>query len=89
MDERRTSARNRSYLGASVAFNQLSRIDCIVRNLGPRGARIACAQNALLPKRFRLEIPTLAWTRRARLVWTDVESSGVEFLDEGSGAASG
>ena len=89
MEERRTSARNRSYLGASVAFNGLSRIDCVVRNLTPRGARIACAQNAPLPANFMLEIPTLAWKRRARVVWTGVESSGVEFLDDTPGAARG
>jgi len=82
MEERRTSARNRSYLGASVALNGLSKIDCVVRNLTPRGARIACAQNAPLPANFTLEIPTLAWKRRARVIWIGVESTGVEFLDE-------
>jgi len=81
MQERRASARRRSYLGASVALNGLSTIDCVVRNLTPRGARIACAQKAPLPENFTLEIPTLAWKRRARAVWIGVESTGVEFLD--------
>jgi len=87
MEERRRTVRDRTYLGAVIAFNrQSSSMDCLVRNLSPRGAKLALDGTGILPDSFDLNIERKERSYRARLVWRRFSDVGVSFVDGRAGA---
>jgi hypothetical protein len=87
MEERRRTVRERTYLGGVVAFNrQASTMDCLVRNLSPRGAKLALDGTGILPDSFDLNIERKERSYRARLVWRRFNDVGVAFIDGRVGA---
>src|SRR5215468_7013750 len=83
MIERRKSARSRTYLGGTIAFNRrTSTMDCRVRNFSPAGAKVAFTNAVGVPDQFDLSIGRTERPLRARVVWRGVDEAGVAFLSE-------
>ena len=61
-----------------------SSMDCILRNLGERGARLTFAHAASLPDEFDLQVPRMERSFRARIVWRRRDELGVSFRDANS-----
>jgi hypothetical protein len=84
----RAMERIRSFLRAQIVFNhRMSTIDCIIKNISPSGAKIALSDLLAVPTEFEVYIPQKGRSHRARLVWRDKESIGVEFTDMQPAAA--
>lgn len=80
MTERRTSPRQRSYLGGRIAFNtRASTMDCLVRNFTATGAKLEMSSAVMLPDAFDLAIPCKGIETRARVIWRREEAIGVAF----------
>ncbi len=83
MDDTRINERKRAMLGAQIIFNNRnSTLDCQVRNISPKGARLAISDTVTLPEEFDLHVPQKGKTYRARLRWRNNEGAGVEILNE-------
>lgn len=82
MDERRREQRRRTYLGGELEFHsRCARLECLVRNLSPNGARLVFAKPATIPERFDLAIPQTGDHRNVRIVWRNATEAGVAFED--------
>ena len=81
MQDRRKTTRNRTYLGAQIAFNRQSSMDCLVRNISADGAKLAFANTGTVPQEFALSVPQNERTFRARIIWRKAEEAGVAFLE--------
>jgi PilZ domain len=78
--ERRGQQRRRTFFGARFDLNDgLSSLDCLVRNVGGRGAKLAVSQAALVPTEFVLHLPKTRQVLRGRVKWRDAEGCGVEL----------
>jgi hypothetical protein len=80
MRERRSEMRRRTLLDGRLAIGHPSTLDCVVRNMSARGARLLCR---IVPsvEMVRLEIKTVrGFKRTARVVWRRLEDCGVEFV---------
>jgi hypothetical protein len=79
--ERRRSPRWPCALKAHVRFNnRASALDCVVRDMSHRGARIAFSDILALPRTFELEVPSLDLRVKAQRVWSQAECHGVMFV---------
>lgn len=82
MQDRRKNPRQRTYLGAQIAYNQRSSLmDCVVRNISGEGAKLAFTNTGAVPQEFDLSVPQNARTFRARVIWRRAEEAGVAFLE--------
>lgn len=82
MDERRKSARKRSFLKGTVYFNhRRASIECTVRDFSEYGARLQFAAPTTLPEAVELEIPAREQMLRAQIRWRRDDEVGVS-LDE-------
>lgn len=82
MADRRTSPRQRSYLGARVAFDRRrATMDGLVRNLSAGGVRLAFPSTVMLPAELDLIVPHTGLDTRVRLVWRSGDALGLAFLD--------
>ena len=80
MQERRRSARKRTFLGGRVAFQgRYATLDCTIRNLSETGARIAVDGSAILPDEFDFVVTRNDRAYRARLVWRSAEAAGLDL----------
>ncbi len=78
--ERRGQQRQRTFLGAHFDFDQgRSSFDCIVRNIGGRGAKLAVSQPAFVSNDFVLHIPKTRQTLRGQVKWRGAQECGVEL----------
>src|SRR5688572_11756233 len=81
MTERCQAHRARTILGGVISFNKRrSTLDCNVRNLSARGARVEFVNTAILPVEFDLTIARKEATFRARTVWRAEDVAGVVFV---------
>lgn len=88
MTERRKEHRLRSYLGGQIAFNhRRSTMDCLVRDVSARGARLAFPGPVTTPDEFDLHIPHREERHRVRVVWRQEGVVGVGFAPKDTGAA--
>jgi hypothetical protein len=79
-EETRRTERVKAFLKAQILYNnRMTTIDCIVKNLSSEGAKIALNDSVSVPSEFDLYIPLKARTYRARMIWRDATSMGVEF----------
>lgn len=77
MRDRRRALRHPSYLGARISYNERrSTVDCLLRNVSERGAKLVVASPGLLPSEFDVYIARQERNRRARIVW---QRGGTEF----------
>jgi hypothetical protein len=81
MQDRRKTARMRTYFGGQIAFNQRSSVmDCLVRNVSPDGAKLIFTNTVAVPQEFDLSIRKDARTLRARVIWRRADEAGVAFV---------
>lgn len=80
MAERRKSTRNKSFLRGCVYFNnRRSAVDCLIRDLSERGARIIFSDAVNIPDVVDLYIPQKEETVRARVHWRHGGEIGLAF----------
>jgi len=85
MAEGRQDERVRSFLRARILFNNnSSSIECTIKNISPGGAKIELSSELALPDEFDVEVPQKGRTYRARLMWRDINSLGVRFVEKGA-----
>ena len=85
MQERRRIFRRKAFLGGHLAFNRRhSSMDCTLRNMSDRGAKLVFAGIANVPDEFDLEVPHMQRTVRARVVWRGRGELGVLFVNRRS-----
>jgi hypothetical protein len=88
VNDRRRVPRQRSYLGARIAFNhRFSTFDCIARNLTGEGARLAFPNTVLLPEVFDLAIAQKGLETQVRVVWRTASEIGVRFVGTADAAS--
>jgi hypothetical protein len=81
MQERRTSQRDRTFLGGQVIYNhRYSTLDCLVRNMSQSGAMLVFDDVASIPSEFDVTIRHKGESRRARIVWRAELKAGIAFL---------
>ena len=79
--ERRLSARNRTFLGGQIIFNQRqSTLDCTIKNLSEDGALIVLSDAVVTPLLFELYLPLRREHRLVRSRWRDGARQGVAFV---------
>ena len=79
--ERREQQRMPTYLGAQITTDhKLIAIDCIVRNMSGKGAKIIVPSTTLLPDEFVLHITTRETAYRMRPRWRTHRALGVEVV---------
>jgi PilZ domain len=81
MQEQRATRRSKTYLGASIGFNQFLPTDCILRNLSESGAMLELDNVSTMPKEFSLTIPTRGKSYRAQMVWRQLGRAGLSFVN--------
>ena len=82
MAEARRDERVRAFLRARICFNNnASTIDCTVKNISASGAKIEMSSAVSVPSEFDLDVPQKGRIYRARLMWRDASSLGVQFVD--------
>jgi hypothetical protein len=81
MQERRKTARPRTYFNGQIIFNERSSLmDCLVRNFTGAGATLVFTNPAAVPREFELLIPKDNRRLRARMVWSAPNEAGVAFV---------
>jgi len=80
MNERRISARQKSFLQGRILFNnRRSSVDCLVRDISEQGAKLKFSEAVAVPEVVELYIPNKDETYRARIQWRVGEDVGVAF----------
>jgi hypothetical protein len=81
--EGRATRRQRVLKGAKIVFyHSSSVVDCAVRDLSAKGAKLGCSDPMAVPAEFRLVTPADGLMREARVVWRKEGLIGVEFAGE-------
>jgi len=84
--EKRALHRARRPRAAHCVFNDGASVrEVVLRDISPRGARIAGAEVLGLPQTFELRIPDGVGgysARRALVVWSRGAAAGLTFIDE-------
>jgi hypothetical protein len=78
--ERRKAGRSRVLKSAKLVLGRSAIIDCVVRNLTNKGARLQIANTLDLPRDFEMTFDGGYSIRPCRLVWRTVTETGVEFV---------
>ena len=87
MGERRSSARQRSFLRGCIYFNnRRSAVDCLIRDISDEGAKVLFSDTISIPDVVDLYIPQKEQTVRARVQWRHGDEVGLAF---GSAAQTG
>jgi len=82
MSERRKELRSRTLLGGVISFNKRrSTLECSVRNLSEKGARLEFTNTSLLPDTFDLTVVRKEATYRVNTVRRTQNAAGVQFVD--------
>ena len=77
-NERRSGERSRAVKGAVIRSDE-GLVECVVRNLSSKGARLAFANVAAVPAQFQRKVgPSGAW-RTATVRWRRGDEVGVSF----------
>ncbi len=80
--DNRQAARHRTLKGGRIVFNGgRSTIDCTVRNLASRGAKLQVSSVVGIPDTFDLLLEGHA-REPCRVVWRSLKELGVEFSAE-------
>jgi hypothetical protein len=80
MQERRKTARPRTYFSGQIIYNERSSLmDCLVRNFTGSGAKLVFTNTATVPREFEILIARHDRRLRARIVWCRANEAGVAF----------
>jgi hypothetical protein len=83
MIERRTLVRHKTFIKGRIYFNnRLSTLDCIVRDVTERGARLQVAESVALPDAFELHLPNKDEHFLARAQWRRGDQIGVSWTPD-------
>ena len=87
VSEKRTAAKQRiaprrAVVGPAVLKAPGLRVDCIIRDLSARGAKLEVAEAIPLPKEFNLWLVKANTSRHVRLKWRRRHFVGIEFSGE-------
>ena len=78
--ERRALARHKTFIKGRIYFNnRLSSMDCIVRDITDRGARLEASESVALPDAFELYLPNKDEHFRAQAEWRKGDQIGVSW----------
>lgn len=78
--ENRAAVRRRTLKGGRIIFNAgRSTIDCTVRNLSPKGARLEVTSVVGIPNTFDLQVSGDG-LQPCRVAWRSLKELGVEFV---------
>ena len=90
MSERRSSARQKSFLKGQIIFNnRRSVVECLIRDISSDGARLILSQTGIVPDVIELYIPQKEETLRARVQRRADSEIGVAFMVDTAAAAAG
>jgi hypothetical protein len=85
MPERRTSARQRSFLrGRAFYNNRQNALDCLIRDFSEHGANLIFSEAVSIPEAVDLYIPQKDQTFRAHVQWRAGGEVGVAFGEPAS-----
>lgn len=79
MEEHRNSSRRRTVKEGKVVLSKSTLIDCLIRDLSERGARLEFAGPTVLPPEFKLRIVASGVEAQVELTWQRGLSAGVKF----------
>ena len=79
MIEKRAVPRHRVLKGGRLAFSGGGGVDCTVRNISSKGARLDVANPIGVPPSFTLVIAADQFMRRCHAVWSSEQRIGVAF----------
>lgn len=68
--------------GKIMLANNMTVIDCTLRDLSQTGAKLICADPGAIPNEFRLVLPAERTMRDAKVVWRRPDMVGVKFTSE-------
>lgn len=77
-NERRAGSRSRAVKGAVIRFDR-DLMECVVRNLSPKGARLSFADISVVPATFQLRIGADGTWMNATARWRRGNEIGVSF----------
>ena len=79
-EERRRLPRLKSLLRGRIYFNNRnSSLECLVRDISAQGARLAFAEDAIIPEIIELYVPSKDQMFRAHVVWQHGSEAGIAF----------
>ena len=81
MQEQRKTHRTKTYLMAHIGHQDLT-IECVVRNLSPRGAMVQLDPASEIPKNVNISIPVKGKSYAAQIVWRQLGRAGLVFLND-------
>ena len=80
MNERRSKSRQKSFLQGRIYFNhRRTSVDCLVRDISEKGARLKFPGAVATPEVVELYIPNKDESYRARVQWRVADEMGVVF----------
>jgi hypothetical protein len=84
MSERRSGARQKSFLQGRIFFNhRRTSVDCLIRDFSEQGAKLKFSSATATPDVVELYIPNKDESYRAKVQWRNGDEIGVAFpLDE-------
>ena len=83
MIERRELVRHKTFIKGRIYFNnRLSSLDCIVRDVSEKGARLQVPESVALPDAFELYLPNKDEHFRAQAQWRKGDQLGVSWTPE-------
>jgi PilZ domain len=84
--ERRSASRQKSFLQGRIFFNNgRTSVDCVIRDISERGARLKFSGMTATPDVVELYIPNKDQSYRATVQWRNADEIGVGFdCDESS-----
>lgn len=80
MDDRRHQARLKTFKGGAIIYGVAAPVECLIRNLSPKGACLEIKSHAPIPDQFALLIKPEMVKRNCHLVWRKDDRIGVEFI---------
>jgi hypothetical protein len=86
MTERRSGARQKSFLQGRIFFNhRRTSVDCLIRDFSEQGARLKFSSATATPDVVELYVPNKDESYRAKVQWRNGDEIGVAFaFDEGA-----
>lgn len=74
--------RKLAFRNATLILDEMFRVEVVIKDINAEGVRIGFQGRGTLPAIVTIIEPSFKLNRRARVVWQDVCSAGLEFLPE-------